>query len=100
MNKRILAIATLVLCLLVTANVIMAQRGQPAAPAKTPAAVPAAARPATPQPVGMTVEAQTALVKQYCMGCHSDQMKSGGIQLSKLDLAHVDQNAELAEKVI
>jgi len=100
MNKRILAIATLVLCVLVTANVNMAQRGQPAPPTKAPAAVPVAARPATPQPVGMTVEAQTALVKQYCMGCHNDQVKSGGIQLSKLDLAHVDQNAELAEKVI
>jgi hypothetical protein len=52
------------------------------------------------QPAGMPVEQQTALVKQYCTGCHSDTLKSGGIALSKLDLAHPDQTAELAERVI
>src|SRR5579863_1498969 len=43
---------------------------------------------------------QRALINRYCAGCHNDKIKSGGMTLSKLDLAHVDHNAELAEKVI
>ncbi len=43
---------------------------------------------------------QTALVNQYCAGCHNDKLKTGGVTLAKLDPAHADQNAELAERVI
>jgi cytochrome c551/c552 len=41
-----------------------------------------------------------SLVNQYCSGCHNNEVKSGGMTLSQLDLAHPDKNAELAEKVI
>jgi mono/diheme cytochrome c family protein len=41
-----------------------------------------------------------ALINQYCMGCHSDQVRSGGLALSELNLDAVAQNAEIAEKVI
>ena len=41
-----------------------------------------------------------ALVNQYCAGCHNDKLKSGGFSWTKLDLAHPEQNAEQAEKVI
>ncbi len=47
-----------------------------------------------------SVPAQRALVNQYCVGCHNDKLKSGGFSWTKLDLAHVGQNAEQAEKVI
>lgn len=40
------------------------------------------------------------LANQYCAGCHNNQVKSGGMTLAQLDLAHPDRNAELAEKVI
>ncbi|HTS26305.1 MAG TPA: DUF1592 domain-containing protein [Bryobacteraceae bacterium] len=43
---------------------------------------------------------QRALVDQYCAGCHNDKLRSGNMTLSRLDLAHPGQNAELAEKVI
>jgi len=43
---------------------------------------------------------QRTLVNRYCAGCHNDKLKSGGMTMSKLDLAHAEQNAELAEKVI
>ena len=49
------------------------------------------------------VSPQRALVDQYCMGCHSDRVKSGGLALSALNLdAPVEnvQSAEIAEKVI
>jgi hypothetical protein len=48
----------------------------------------------------MPLESQTALVKEYCSGCHNEKLKSGGMTLTDLDLAHLDQNPALAEKVI
>ena len=51
------------------------------------------AQPAAPAP-------QRALVNQYCSYCHNDKLKSGGMTLTKLDPAHPEQNAELAEKAI
>ena len=42
---------------------------------------------------------QQALVDQYCMSCHSDRLKSGGLALSALNL-DAAPNAEIGEKVI
>jgi mono/diheme cytochrome c family protein len=53
-----------------------------------PAAAPAAS---TPQP---------DLTKQYCIGCHSDKGKAGGLSLVSFDPSHADQNAEVSEKII
>ncbi|HYL76923.1 MAG TPA: DUF1592 domain-containing protein [Bryobacteraceae bacterium] len=47
-----------------------------------------------------TCSAQTSLVKQYCAGCHNDQVKAGSMSLAKFDPSHPDQSAELAENVI
>jgi hypothetical protein len=44
--------------------------------------------------------AQRAFLNQYCAYCHNDQLKTGGMTLTKLDLEHVDRSGELAEKVI
>ncbi len=53
---------------------------------------------------GAAAMAQTSpprtLVNQYCAGCHNDHLKSGGFSVTKLDLAHPEQNADQAEKVI
>ena len=48
---------------------------------------------------GLAASGQT-VVSQYCAGCHNSKLKSGNIDLSKLDLAHPDQTAELSERVI
>ena len=48
---------------------------------------------------GLAASGQT-VVSQYCAGCHNSKLKSGSIDLSKLDLAHPDQTAELSERVI
>jgi uncharacterized protein DUF1592/uncharacterized protein DUF1588/uncharacterized protein DUF1587/uncharacterized protein DUF1595/uncharacterized protein DUF1585 len=53
--------------------------------------------------VAMAVGQQASppsLTKQYCSACHNDQLKTGGMTLTQLDVAHPEQNAELAEKVI
>jgi mono/diheme cytochrome c family protein len=42
----------------------------------------------------------TATVDNYCIGCHSDDMRRGGLSLESFDLAHPEKNAEEAEKVI
>src|SRR5262245_52895496 len=54
-------------------------------------------------PDAAPVSPQQALVTQYCMGCHSDRVKSGGLALSALNLDAPTENAqsaEIAEKVI
>ncbi len=57
----------------------------------------------SPKPAAQTTiafDAQNAMVKQYCSGCHNDKFKSGDMSLTQLDLAHVEKSPELAEKVI
>ncbi|HEY7291965.1 MAG TPA: DUF1592 domain-containing protein [Vicinamibacterales bacterium] len=80
--------------------VVAAQSSAPASttPAKTqkPAMAVAhkavAAQPAQP--------ASPDLVKQYCVGCHSEKGKAGGLSLVNFDSTHPDQNAEVAEHMI
>jgi hypothetical protein len=47
-----------------------------------------------------TPEGQRAFLNQYCSYCHNDKLKSGGMSLTRLDLQHIDQTAELAEKAV
>src|SRR6516162_2814498 len=61
---------------------------------------PRTARQAVAAPGLMPLESQVGLIKDYCSGCHNEKLKSGGMTLTDLDLAHVDQNPALAEKVI
>jgi hypothetical protein len=42
---------------------------------------------------------QSAVVDQFCLGCHNDRAKQGGLVLSGLDLS-APEHAEIAEKVI
>ena len=70
-----------------------AQSAQPAAAAPSGAGAPA-------QAAKVPVSPQRALIDQYCMGCHSDRMKSGGLALSELNLDAPHQSAEVAEKVV
>src|SRR5262245_10602491 len=41
-----------------------------------------------------------SLVRTYCVGCHSDQLKTGGLSLQNLDLSNVPERAAVWEKVI
>jgi mono/diheme cytochrome c family protein len=72
-------------------------RGQSTTPA------PAAQAPVSAQTAPAAAKAGTTpergLIEQYCVGCHSERGKAGGLSLAGVDLndAH---NAEVAEKVI
>jgi mono/diheme cytochrome c family protein len=58
---------------------------------RTDAQVPQAPAAASPQ--------QT-LINQYCVACHNERLKSGGLTLSALNLDDPHQSAEIGEKVI
>ena len=114
--KTAVATVAVVLYLVVVAD-RWTDAQSPAEPAKAQTAAPAPIAPApskvegpaptpapgpgpTPAPQTAAVSPQRALIDQYCMGCHSDRVKSGGLALSQLNLDSVDQSAEIAEKVI
>ena len=40
------------------------------------------------------VAANKATVQKYCVSCHNEKVKSGGLTLSTLDLARVADNPE------
>jgi len=42
---------------------------------------------------------EQSLLNQYCVGCHNQRTKSGGLMLDKLDLTHPGTDAETWEKV-
>jgi mono/diheme cytochrome c family protein len=67
------------------------------------AAQPRSAKPAlavSHTPNTMPVEAQNALVKQYCAVCHSERGKAGGLSFANFDAATLDEHADIAEKMI
>jgi mono/diheme cytochrome c family protein len=47
-----------------------------------------------------TATSERALFNQYCVICHNDRLRTGGLTLEKLDLTHVEQDAETWEKVV
>jgi mono/diheme cytochrome c family protein len=62
---------------------------------------------ASPQPPAKTTSAlsqnllqQQAILKQYCVSCHSPQVKSGGLVLTPQDLANPGEHAAIYEKVV
>jgi hypothetical protein len=43
---------------------------------------------------------QRAVLDKYCVVCHNTKLKTANLELDKLDLSHVSQQAQVAEKVI
>ncbi len=58
----------------------------------------------TPAGAFSSAAAQQALINKYCVGCHNDKLKSGGLSLAQLEqtlfAGHVGDGAEEWEKVI
>jgi len=77
----------------------------PSKPAQAPAAQPRAPQgPAKTSPAAPAANASApdhnGVIRRYCVSCHSDARKTGGLSLASFDVTHAAQNAELAEKVI
>jgi hypothetical protein len=88
--------ATAVLAYLAAAGVGVTGGQAPASPADPQVRLKA---DTTPQPVKAGTTPQSAVVDQFCLGCHNDRAKQGGLVLSGLDL-NAPPHAEVAEKVI
>ncbi len=80
--------------------------GDRPAQAAASSAAPAAARQAAPAPVRVLATSRPvaapdrALVQKYCVTCHSDRLKTGGLSLQNDDPAASVLDAELWEKVL
>ena len=70
---------------------------------QSPSPAPSTQEPAAPQAAATAQKAGTTpergLVEQYCVGCHSERGKAGGLSLAGVDLNEA-HNAEIAEKVV
>ncbi len=51
-------------------------------------------------PASPSQDPQTALVRQYCAGCHSERGKAGGVSLAAFEIGTAAQHADVAEKMI
>jgi len=60
----------------------------------------AAPQQATPSPAKAQATQYKAVLDKYCVSCHNDKLKTGGLTLDKLDLANVHEGGEQWEKVV
>lgn len=67
---------------------------KPATPSVTPSARLSSSPDAT------AAAPYRAVINQYCVVCHNEQLRTAGLVLNKLDLANVPEGAETWEKVI
>jgi len=51
-------------------------------------------------PAAPTAASERALLDRYCVVCHNDKLKTGGVTLQKIDLTHAGENAETLEKAV
>ncbi len=61
---------------------------------------PVALRPVSSRPAAPSPATQNETIRQYCVGCHSDRAKAGGLTLASFDAAQAAQHADLTEKMI
>jgi mono/diheme cytochrome c family protein len=54
----------------------------------------------SPSPDASTAAPYRAVLNQYCVTCHNEQLRTAGLVLGKLDVANVPEGAETWEKVI
>jgi mono/diheme cytochrome c family protein len=108
MKRLIIAVFVAALPSLHIAATAERDSGQaPAAPAQASPAKPSAPA-AAPKPVASHALAtpvfgaaeQNAMFKQYCVACHSDRGKAGGLTLASFDAAKATDDVVLAEKII
>ncbi len=98
MNHRIAAFAGLLTCALATGWGAAPQTAQQSASKPTAGAAP---KPAVSAAVSAKVPADfRPVLNQYCVSCHNDRLKTGGLALDKLDLANVPADAAIWEKVV
>src|SRR5262245_49167813 len=64
------------------------------------AATPVVPQAAAAQPAPQSAESQRALLNRYCVACHNERLKSGGLALDAVSVADVSAHADVWEKVV
>ena len=98
--KRVVAffIAALASAVVLSAQArVAAPRPEPVQTAPRVSPVP---RPATSHAAAVPAEQQAALIKQYCVTCHNDRSKTGGLSLAAYKPEAATEAGELTEKII
>jgi cytochrome c5 len=49
---------------------------------------------------GASAAAEGAVIKQYCVTCHNDKLKTDGLSLENADLSHIGDKPQVWEKVV
>ena len=62
--------------------------------------VPEAAAAPGGEPASAEAAEYRAVLDRYCAGCHNDRLRTAGLTLESLDVAHVGAGAEVWEKVV
>ena len=86
-----LAFAAAVLTVTLTAVLTASQSSS--APQTVPAAAQSSTAPQSP-------DAQLATITQYCVGCHNDRAKIGGVSFEGVTADSIGQRAEVFEKAV
>src|SRR5712664_3110113 len=90
---RRLALIVAVLCFIVPiAHDVQGRGASPQTASAAQAVPPATAAADAPSP--------RAVFDKYCVTCHNQRMKTGGLALDALDLAQLSEHAEVWEKVV
>src|SRR2546427_10041492 len=80
-----------------------AAQGRPApAPPAPVSAHAVSVRPSAPKAAAPIAPSQdhNAVIRKYCVTCHSEPRKTGGLSLAAFDVARAAQNADVAERMI
>ena len=93
MNRLLVAGAAIWLSALALSAQTPQARPNVPAPRPAPAAQTASARADAAEPANDTL-------KQFCVGCHSERGKAGGLSLADFDIARAHEQPETAEKII
>ena len=60
----------------------------------------ASPRTGTAQPPASDAQTQLATIKQYCVSCHNDRTKTGGVSFEGITAESVTQHADVFEKAV
>jgi len=90
-----------ILCIWLAGGAGFAQRAPEPARRQPSISRTAAARPAAvASHAPAAAQDHNAVLKRYCLTCHNDKVKTGGLSLAAFDVARAAQEAETAERMI
>jgi hypothetical protein len=97
---KMTAAGTLTLTAIVALGLGLSAQTNPAPQKTAPKPAMAVSHKTAQPPAPPAAAPPPDLTKQYCIGCHSEKGKAGGLSLVAFDPSHADQTPEVAEKII